>query len=163
MRRSVPEGPDAFTEMQTQHLANLADDNLDNNDDLVSFASVGNWLSMHTLYSNWQLGVNINATKKEAILNDSVMINGVDTPLKNADGSFNMEAVQAYAEENYGFLLGYFKFCMGDIYGFESDANENEKLIKSMTGEDFGEGFAFSNLTDKISRSNRGNRSYARC
>ena len=138
--------PDKFTEMQNMHQANLADDNPDNNDDLLGFASLGNWLSMHTLYSNWQLGIGsaTNAKLEEA----SVMINGVDTPLKNADGTFNMDAVQAYAEENYSFLLGYFRFSMGATCEIDEDQLDN--TILSVTGEDFGEGFAFNNLTGNI-------------
>ena len=139
---------DTFLSNQAKHQANLADENDENNNDLIAFESFANWLSMSRLSPNWYFGYGSDPNAN--IENATVMINGVETPVKNSDGTFNRMAVRAYAEENYSFLLDNFKFCVGAIYDFESGEEENEKLIKSMTGEDFGEGFAFSNLTDKI-------------
>ena len=46
----------------------------------------------------------------------SIEIGGVMTPVKNSDGTFNMDAVKALAERDYSFLLDDFKLTMGAIY-----------------------------------------------
>ena len=46
----------------------------------------------------------------------SIEIDGVMTPVKNSDGTFNMDAVKALAERDYSFLLDDFKLTMGAIY-----------------------------------------------
>ena len=46
----------------------------------------------------------------------SIEIDGVDTPIKNEDGSFNMTAVQALAERDYSFLMDDFNLVMGFAY-----------------------------------------------
>ena len=61
-------------------------------------------------------GGNTSATIEGA----SVEIDGVMTPLKTVDSEgktfFNMEAVKAYAEQNFSFLLDDFNLVMGYVY-----------------------------------------------
>ena len=46
----------------------------------------------------------------------TIEIDGVDTPIKNSDGTFNMDAVKALAERDYSFLIDDFRLVMGFVY-----------------------------------------------
>ena len=66
----------------------------------------------------WEFGSGsgTNATLESA----SIEIDGIMTPLKTVDSEgkefFNMEAVKAYAEQNFSFLLDDFSLIMGYVY-----------------------------------------------
>ena len=107
-----------FADYNAQHLANLADDNPDNNDDLLPFANFSNWFTMNTLNIYWNMGASAHGGKgtDAAFINESVVINGVETPLKTEDGSYNKPAIQAYAEQNYSVLLDDIKIFGGSLY-----------------------------------------------
>ena len=103
-----------FKIYQNAHEAYLADDNPANDNDFITFANFSNWFSMNNIEPTWTVGAGpkINADLEAAVVN----INGVDTPTMNPNGSFNFNAVQIYAEQNYSFLLDNFKFFGGAIY-----------------------------------------------
>ena len=62
----------------------------------------------------WTFGPSVK--QSNAFEASSIEINGVNTPIKNSDGTFNMDAVKALAERDYSFLLDNFKLTMGAIY-----------------------------------------------
>ena len=62
----------------------------------------------------WTFGPSVK--QSDAFEASSIEINGVNTPIKNSDGTFNMAAVKALAERDYSFLLDDFKLTMGAIY-----------------------------------------------
>ena len=75
--------PAEYVNKQALRDANLADGNDGNDEDLARFESFSTWLTSSTLYSNWQLGVNVGNDKEVEALNSSVMINGAEIPVKS--------------------------------------------------------------------------------
>ena len=67
-----------------------------------------------TLEPTWVLasGSSTNATLEAA----SVVIEGVETPLKDANGNLNPVAVRKYVEDNMSYYLDNFKICVGNAY-----------------------------------------------
>ena len=149
-----------YTDKHAQHLANLEDDNEENDDDLIPYSDFRTWLRMSVLESNLYCGPQdaspaysveaINAKFSEELKTATAVINGETVPVMNANGTYNPIPLQYYMEENYGYFLKQFKLSIGDPYGFEVEKADDESAFISVSGEDFGEGFAISNLTSKI-------------
>ena len=112
-----------FAIFNAQHQKNLADEDPSNDQDFAAFADFSSWFTMNTLNVYWNFGAgqhgtisNKQHTGDAAFLSESVMLGGVETPLLNADGSYNQAAIQVYAEENYSVLLDGFRLFGGAIY-----------------------------------------------
>ena len=152
----------SYKDKHAQYLANLKDDNLDNNDDLLPYKDVATFVEMSTLETSMYLGPQganstdyhsstLNTRWPAEFATATVEIDGSAVPVLNADGTYNAIAMRAYMEKNYGFLMRTFTVYIGDVYGVNiEDRYEVDNTLKSFSGEDLGEGFAFSNLTDKI-------------
>ena len=67
-----------------------------------------------TLEPTWVLSN--GASVQGELENASVNIEGVETPLKDANGNFNLVAVRKYVEDNMSYYLDNFKICVGDAY-----------------------------------------------
>ncbi len=133
----------ASTEYKDKHakyLANLEDNDPTNDETYAIYKDIASYLSQNTFQPIWTLGSNLktNAAFEAA----SVMLNGVDTPIVK-DGTVNYAALQAYAEQNYSVLFNEWNIYLGDVY-------DDGTTLVSVYGEDFGEGFAFNNLTGNI-------------
>ncbi len=103
-----------WTKRHNAHLANLADEDPTNDTALASYESVFTYFTKSTLEPTWNF-TNGPATNPE-FENASIEINGVMTPIKGANGVFNMEAVKALAERDYSYLLDDFRLTLGAIY-----------------------------------------------
>ena len=105
---------EAFLSMQQLHFDNLADEDPSNDRQFLTYESIFTFFTTSNLEPTWVVGAGPGVNPEfEA---SSIEINGVMTPVKNEDGSFNMEAVQAVAERDYSFLLDNFKLTIGAIY-----------------------------------------------
>ena len=85
------------------------------NANLAMYANVYSFFTQSSkLEPTWDFG---NGPKiNEEFEASSIEIDGVMTPVKNDDGSFNMDAVKAVAERDYSFLLDDFNLVMGFAY-----------------------------------------------
>ena len=91
---------------------------------LAPYANFGNWFAMNALEPTWITGPGIHGVVSNKVFQDdadfiktgTVVINGVETPLLNADGTYNIQAIQLYAEAHYSFLLDNFRFFGGAVY-----------------------------------------------
>ncbi len=151
-----------------QYLANLADDNDDNNDDLLPYKDIGTYIEMSNFSINMYTGPQganptdyhsstLNTRWPAEFATATVEIDGSTVSVQSgvdAEGKpvYNPIAMKAYMEKNYGFLMSTFTVYIGDVYGVNiADLYEvDDGTFISVTGEDFGEGFAISNLTSKI-------------
>ena len=77
----------------------------------ASYASATEYFTNNTLQLAFYFGNNDGLDT-----NAKVEMGGVMVPIKNADGTINPSALQAYAEKNYSFLLDEWKLYVGDIY-----------------------------------------------
>ena len=85
------------------------------NANLAMYANVYSFFTQSTkLEPTWDFG---NGPKiNEEFEASSIEIDGVTVPVKNEDGTFNMDAVKAVAERDYSFLLDDFNLVMGFTY-----------------------------------------------
>lgn len=105
---------DLFLSMQQLHFNNLADNDPSNDTQFRTYESIFTFFTTSNLEPTWVVGSG-PATNPDFEAS-SIEINGVMTPVKNEDGKFNMEAVQAVAERDYSFLLDNFKLTLGALY-----------------------------------------------
>ena len=92
-----------FLDMQGRHLANLADDDPSNDTQVLTYESIFTFFTTSNLEPTWVVG-------------SGPATNPAFEALKSADGTYDMEAVQALAESEYSFLLDNFKLTLGAIY-----------------------------------------------
>ena len=163
----------SYKDKHAQYLANLADDNNDNNDDLLPYKDIATFIEISDLELSMYLGPQgANATTyksnninnvvfKEELKNETVVIKEGEAPVPIWTGEtfekdgvvypvYNPIALQAYMEQNKSFLMKALSVYVGDVYGVDVEEVDDESTFISVTGEDFGEGFAISNLTSKI-------------
>ena len=140
--------PLEYKDKHAKYLASLEDEDPANDENYLPYANFANFLTMNSLNCSWTFGRKIAASTFDE---GQVEINGQMVPVKNENG-YNIEAVQKYAEQTCSVLLRSWKIYVGDVYKpiQEQEVEEKDNVIKSMSGEDFGPGFAFSNLTSKI-------------
>ena len=79
----------------------------------ATYANATQYFAGNTLQLSWTFGKNLE--KNDNFEQAEVEIDGVMTKVIK-DGVINPFALQAYAEANYSFLLGEWKFYIGDIY-----------------------------------------------
>ena len=89
--------------------------------DPVANANLAMYENVYTFFTKsskleptWEFGAGIK--KSDDIEGASVEIDGVMTPVKNADGTFNLDAMRILAERDYSFLLDEFNLVMGFAY-----------------------------------------------
>ena len=100
---------------QEAHFKNLEDEDPTNDTLYASYESVFTYFTKSTLEPTWNFTIqtgNVLPDFEAA----SIEINGVMTPIKNENGTFNMEAVQALAERDFSYLFDDFKLTLGAIY-----------------------------------------------
>ena len=76
------------------------------------YESIEDWAVNNNLSVQWMGGANWLGEYDNAVVN----IDGVDTPVKNEDGSYNTAALAQYSEENCAMLIDNFKISLGALY-----------------------------------------------
>jgi hypothetical protein len=97
------------------HLKNLADEDPTNDTYLASYESIFAYFTKSSLEPTWNFTIQTAKVLPE-FENAEIEVNGVMTKIKNEDGTFNMEAVQALAERDYSYLFDDFNLTLGAIY-----------------------------------------------
>ena len=140
-----------YKDKHAKHLANLADDNPDNDETYIAYANFANYISMNSLGLSWTFGRKLSGAALDEFKAASVEMGDKSFPVYE-NGAYNLAAAQIHAEKTCSVLLNSWKVYIGNVYKTSSQQgkNDNSKVLKSMSGEDLGPGFAFSNLTDKI-------------
>ena len=105
----------AWTARHNAHLKNIADDDPTNDNLYASYESVFTYFTKSTLEPTWNFTTQTGKVLPE-FESASIEINGVMTPVKDANGVFNMEAVKALAERDYSYLLDDFRLTLGAVY-----------------------------------------------
>ena len=104
-----------FNARQAQHFANLADEDPSNDSTLAYYENIYSFFTKSPkLEPTWVYASGGSVIPE--FENASIEIDGVDTPIKNSDGTFNMDAVKALAERDYSFLIDDFRLVMGFVY-----------------------------------------------
>ena len=118
----------AYNEKHAQYLTNLADDNPENNDDLLPYKDIATWIEMSAIDFSMYGGVQgskgsgsaFRKAQKAELEAAKVEINGELIPLftTNDEGELvrNNVAYQLYVEQKYGYLFGDWKVYVGDVY-----------------------------------------------
>jgi hypothetical protein len=105
-----------YKEKHAKYLANLADDDPSNDEFYAPYKDVASYLSQNTLRPTWTFGQQLGANAVTEFETATVEMGGVQVPLKNANGTYNYEAVKLYAENKYSFLLKSWNVYVGDVY-----------------------------------------------
>lgn len=149
--------PKEYKDKHAKHLANLADEDPTNDETYLPYANFANFLTMNSFEAAWTFGKNLNKYNISTFDEGTVEMGGQTVPVKDENG-YNIAAAQLYAEQTCSVLLKSWRVYIGDIYsnklndvfGDEAGEEKDGSTLVSVTGEDFGPGFAFSNLTSKI-------------
>ena len=105
-----------YKDKHAKYLANLEDDDPENDDVYLPYASIANFLSMNSLDAAWTFGRKMNNTQIDGLKASSVDMNGQRVPVINANGGYNFGALQQAAEESCSIYLKSWKIYVGDIY-----------------------------------------------